>query len=171
MSQLHQGRIKNDALRIPNFRNRLNHCVILCFTDCLSKLFCVPPQSLGRLRPTLKPVTGRADRLWSADPNYSTPTPPGASAPRPASGPAEGALRSSARFTETERSRVSSLLTFPPSHLPTFPLSHLLTFPHLKSLPVLCGLGVSKSPEIRPLHPPKTAQPRHLSGLRQSTLR
>jgi len=39
MGQLHQGRIKNDALRISNFRNRLDHPVILCFTAYLSKLF------------------------------------------------------------------------------------------------------------------------------------
>ena len=49
MSQLHQGRIKNDALRISNFRNRLDHSVILCFTDCLSKLFS-PPPAPGALR-------------------------------------------------------------------------------------------------------------------------
>src|SRR5439155_23685734 len=30
--QLHQGGIKNDALRVTHFADRLNHDVILCFT-------------------------------------------------------------------------------------------------------------------------------------------
>jgi hypothetical protein len=30
--QIHQGRVEDDSLRVADFRNRLNHGVILCFT-------------------------------------------------------------------------------------------------------------------------------------------
>ena len=63
MGQLHQRRVKNDALRIAHFADRLDHGVILSFTSPCVKYTAAKVRQAQRAR---QAVRSAGSQFWEA---------------------------------------------------------------------------------------------------------